>query len=122
MEFSFKRRAMPLAAAVVLALGAAAYAAEPAAPPQVAAAEAGGVTISNFEFQPQLMPVTAGTKVTWVNKDEEPHTVLSADGGATFKSPALDTDDQFSFTFDKPGTYKYFCSLHRHMVGTIVVK
>jgi plastocyanin len=122
MQFLIKRRALPLAAAVALALGAAAYAADPAPAPQVAAAEAGAVTINNFEFQPALMTVTPGTKVTWVNKDEEPHTVLSADGGTTFKSPALDTDDKFSFTFDKPGTYKYFCSLHRHMVGTIVVK
>jgi len=122
MRFIVKRRALPLAAAVVLVLSAAAYAADPAPAPQVAAAEAGAVTISNFEFQPPLMTVAPGTKITWVNKDEEPHTVLSADGGATFKSPALDTDDKFSFTFDKPGTYKYFCSIHRHMVGTIVVK
>jgi plastocyanin len=122
MFFIVKRRAVSLAAAVVLALSVAAYAADPAPAPQVAAAEAGAVTINNFEFQPALMTVTPGTKVTWVNKDEEPHTVLSADGGATFKSPALDTDDKFSFTFDKPGTYKYFCSIHRHMVGTIVVK
>jgi plastocyanin len=122
LMLSFKRRALLLAAAVMLAPCYAAYAADPAAPAQVAAAEAGGVTISNFEFQPQLMTVAPGTKVTWVNKDEEPHTVLSVDGGATFKSPALDTDDQFSFTFAQPGTYKYFCSLHRRMVGTIVVK
>jgi plastocyanin len=122
MDFSLRRRALPLAAAVALALSASANAADPAPAPQVAAAEAGAVTISNFEFQPPLVTVAPGTKVTWVNKDEEPHTVLSADGGATFKSPALDTDDKFSFTFDKPGTYKYFCSLHRHMVGTIVVK
>src|SRR5215472_16436435 len=122
MEFLFKRRALPLAAAVALALSAAAYAADSAPAPQVAAAEPGAVTISNFEFQPPLMTVAPGTKVTWVNKDEEPHTLLSVDGGATFKSPALDTNDKFSFTFDKPGAYKYFCSLHRHMVGTIVVK
>ena len=122
----WRRRALLLAAAVALALsapglGTPAHAADPAAP-QVAAAEANAVTISNFEFQPPLMTVAPGTKITWVNKDEEPHTVLSADGGATFKSPALDTDDKFAFTFDKPGTYKYFCSIHSHMVGTIVVK
>jgi plastocyanin len=116
MKFSFSRRALPLVAAVMFALGAAARAADPA--PQIA----GTVTINNFEFQPPSLTVAPGTKVTWVNKDEEPHTVLSADGGATFKSPALDTDDKFSLTFDKPGSYKYFCSLHRHMVGTIVVK
>ncbi|HWB51786.1 MAG TPA: plastocyanin/azurin family copper-binding protein [Stellaceae bacterium] len=120
--FSSRRRALPLAAAVVLALSPVALAADPSAAPQVAATGAGTVTINNFEFQPPLVTVAPGTTVTWINRDEEPHTVLSADGGATFKSPALDTDDKFAFTFDKPGTYKYFCSLHRHMVGTIVVK
>ena len=119
---TWNRRALPLAAAMVLVLGAAAYAADPASAPQVAAAEPGAVTINNFEFQPQLMTVAPGTKVTWVNKDEEPHTVLSADGGVTFKSPALDTDDKFTFTFDKPGTYKYFCTIHPRMLGTVIVQ
>ena len=125
------RRALPLAAGVALALSASGYAlahADDAAPaPQIAAtqpgaATPGGVTIDNFAFGPATLTVAPGTKVTWTNKDEEPHTVTSADGGLTFKSPALDTDDKFSFTFDKPGTYKYFCSIHPHMVGTIVVK
>ena len=107
---AINRRALPLAAVAMLVFGFAAYAAEPA------------VTISNFAFAPAILSVTPGTKVTWTNKDEEPHTVTSADAGATFKSAALDTDDKFSFTFDKPGTYKYFCSVHPHMVGTIVVK
>ena len=105
------RRALPLAAAGALALGFAAYAADPDA-----------VTISNFAFAPASLTVAPGTKVTWTNDDEEPHTVTSADGGHTFKSPALDTDDKFSFTFNKAGTYKYFCSIHRQMVGTIIVK
>ena len=122
MFFQAKRRALPLAAAVTLVLSAASYAADPAPAPQVAAAEAGSVTINNFEFQPALMTVTPGTKVTWVNKDEEPHTVLSADGGATFKSPALDTDDKFSFTFTKPGTYTYLCTVHPYMTGRVVVQ
>ena len=105
------RRALLLAAAMVFAVGVVAGAAEPST-----------VTINNFAFSPTPLTVAAGTKVTWDNKDEEPHTVVSVDGGQTFKSPALDTDDKFSFTFDKPGTYKYFCSIHPHMVGTIVVK
>ena len=105
---SIKRRALPLAAAVALALSLPADAAEP-----------DGVTISNFAFAPAILTVTPGAKVTWTNKDEEPHTVVSA---GTFKSPALDTDDKFSFTFDQPGTYKYFCSVHPHMIGTVVVK
>jgi|HubBroStandDraft_6_1064221.scaffolds.fasta_scaffold1187364_1 plastocyanin len=107
------RRALPLAAAAMLALNAGAYAADSA--PNT-------VTINDFAFSPMTLTVAPGTRVVWNNKDEEPHTVTSADGGATFKSPALDTDDKFSFTFDKPGTYKYFCSIHPHMVGTIVVK
>ena len=119
---SIKRRALPLAAALMLALSVAAYADETAAPQQVAATAPNAVTIDNFAFAPALLMIAPGTKVTWFNKDEEPHTVTSADGGKTFKSEALDTDDKFSFTFDKPGTYKYFCSIHPHMVGTIVVK
>jgi plastocyanin len=107
------RRALPLAAAAMLVLGTGAYAADGAA---------NTVTISNFAFAPATLAVAPGTRVVWSNKDDEPHTVMSADGGITFKSPALDTDDSFAFTFDKPGTYKYFCSIHPHMVGTIVVK
>ena len=99
---------------MALALAVPAYAADPTEAPQVAAAEPGTVTIDNFAFAPATMTVASGTKIVWNNKDEEPHTVMSADGGMTFKSPAL--------TFDKPGTYKYFCSIHPHMVGTIVVK
>jgi plastocyanin len=122
MMNAIKRRAQPLAAAVMLALSLPAYADEAGQPAQIAAVQPGAVTIDNFAFAPALLIIAPGTKVTWTNKDEEPHTVVSADGGQTFKSPALDTDDKFSFTFDKPGSYKYFCSIHSHMVGTIVVK
>lgn len=80
------------------------------------------VTIDNFAFDPPTLTVAPGTKVVWINKDEEPHTVTSVDKDLPFKSAGLDTDDSFSFTFAKPGTYKYFCSVHPHMVGTIVVK
>jgi plastocyanin len=78
------------------------------------------VSIDNFTFNPQKLTVKAGTTVTWTNKDDEPHTVVS--DRALWKSPPLDTDDHFSFTFDKPGTYKYFCSIHPRMEGEIVVK
>jgi|HubBroStandDraft_6_1064221.scaffolds.fasta_scaffold287151_2 plastocyanin len=122
MMDTIKRRAFTLAAAVALCLSIPAYAADPREAPQVAATAANTVTIDNFAFAPATLTVAPGTKITWTNKDEEPHTVTSADGGHLFKSPALDTDDKFSFTFDKPGTYKYFCSIHPHMVGTIVVK
>ena len=113
MRLVSKRRALPLAAAVVFVFGIGAYA---------GAASPSAVTIANFAFAPTPLTVAPGTTVTWTNSDEEPHTVMSADGGLTFKSPALDTDDKFSFTFDKPGTYKYFCSIHPHMVGTVIVK
>ena len=116
------RRALPLAAAAALALSVPAFAEDASQPTQVAATAPSTVTIDNFAFGPAILAVPVGTKVTWDNKDEEPHTVTSADGGMMFKSPALDTDDKFSFTFDKSGTYKYFCSIHPHMVGTIVVK
>jgi plastocyanin len=79
------------------------------------------VSIDNFTFGPQTLTVKAGTTVTWTNKDDIPHGIGSADN-AFAKSRALDTDDSFSFTFTKPGTYQYFCYIHPHMVGTIVVE
>jgi plastocyanin len=119
---TIKRLALPLAAAAALALAAPAFAENPGQPTQLAATAPSAVTIDNFAFAPAMLTVPPGTTVTWTNKDEEPHTVMSADAGQTFKSPALDTDDKFTFTFDKPGTYKYFCSIHPHMAATIVVK
>ncbi|HEY7662188.1 MAG TPA: cupredoxin family copper-binding protein [Xanthobacteraceae bacterium] len=78
------------------------------------------VKIDNFTFSPQRLTVKAGTTVTWINEDDIPHTVAAST--KAFKSKALDTDDKFSFTFTTPGTYEYFCSLHPHMTGTIVVE
>lgn len=78
------------------------------------------VTIKSFAFGPEAVTVPAGTKVTWINKDNEPHTVVSND--QKFQSEAMDTEDKFSVTFDKPGTYGYFCSLHPHMTGKVIVK
>jgi plastocyanin len=77
------------------------------------------VQIRDFAFEPSTLSVAIGSEVTWVNADEEPHLVVGPAGD--FKSQPLDTGDRFSFRFDKPGTYKYFCSLHPHMTGTIVV-
>jgi len=91
-------------------------------PLQVAAVQPNTVAIDNFAFGPQTLTVAPGTTVSWVNKDDEPHTVVSADDPKLFKSGALDTNDSFAFTFSKPGTYKYFCSIHPHMTGTVVVK
>jgi plastocyanin len=78
------------------------------------------VTIDNFTFSPGRLTVKAGTTVTWVNQDDIPHTVTS--DTKAFKSKALDTDDKFTFTFATPGIYEYFCSLHPHMTGTVVVE
>jgi len=76
--------------------------------------------MKQFMFSPSSITVTAGTTVTWKNLDGEPHTVRSIDN--SFHSDALDQDDTFTFKFDKPGTYRYVCSIHPQMVGTIVVK
>jgi plastocyanin len=79
------------------------------------------VTIDNFSFAPQTLTVKAGTAVTWTNRDDIPHGIGSANN-AFKRSAALDTGDSFSFTFTTPGTYQYFCYLHPHMVGSIVVE
>ncbi len=78
------------------------------------------VKIDNFSFGPATITVAAGTTVTWINRDDIPHTVVSSD--SVFKSKALDTDEKFSYTFSKAGTYSYFCSLHPKMTGQIVVR
>src|SRR5215475_8180164 len=74
------------------------------------------VTIDNFTFNPQRLTVTVGSTITWINKDDIPHAIASS--SALFRSKALDTDDNYSFTFTAPRTYQYFCSLHPHMTGT----
>ena len=78
------------------------------------------VDIDQFTFLPQRITVKAGTTVTWINEDDVPHTIVSS--SKVFKSKALDTADKFSFTFTTPGTYDYFCSLHPHMTGAVVVE
>jgi plastocyanin len=78
------------------------------------------IAIDNFSFTPQEIRVKAGTTITWTNHDDIPHTVVSSDLG--FKSKALDTDDKFTTTLTKPGTYSYFCSLHPKMQGKVIVE
>jgi plastocyanin len=80
------------------------------------------VNIDNFSFSPANLTITTGTTVTWINRDDIPHTVVSSDDPRVFKSKALDTDDRFSFTFTKAGTYSYFCSVHPKMTGRVVVQ
>jgi plastocyanin len=87
-----------------------------AAPPPAATL----VHIGNFTFNQAAITVHPGTTVTWVNDDDIPHTVVAQ--GLAFKSKVLDTGDRFSFTFAKAGQFGYFCSLHPHMTGKVIVK
>jgi len=87
--------------------------AEPAKPNQI--------VIKDFHFSPATLTVKSGEKITWINRDEEPHTVVSVEKQFK-KSPPLDTDQEFSVTAGAPGTYTYFCSVHPKMTGTIVVE
>jgi plastocyanin len=112
-----QRRAIVLAGTILSAailLGIAAVSA--------ARADDANVVIDNFTFSPAEITVAAGTKVSWSNRDDIPHTVTDAGQPRAFKSPPLDTGDAFSFVFSSPGTYHYFCTLHPHMQGTVVVK
>lgn len=91
-----------------------------AASAQEKPASAAEVKIDNFSFGPMAITVSVGTTVTWINRDDIPHTVVSTD--KVFKSKVLDTDEKFSFTFTKPGEYPYFCSIHPKMTGKVVVQ
>ena len=84
-----------------------------------ARAEESEIHIDNFTFEPKELTVKVGTTVTWKNRDDIPHTVVSA---GKFRSKPLDTDDSFAFTFAAAGEYKYFCSLHPHMTGMVKVE
>jgi plastocyanin len=78
------------------------------------------IIVKDFMFNPTPLTVKAGATVTWTNMDDEPHTVVSDTG--TFKSGGMDTNESFSYKFDKPGTYHFTCSIHPRMVGTVVVQ
>ena len=93
------------------------FAATPAPPPAPANME---VKIDNFTFSPATITVPAGTQVTWTNHDDIPHNVVADD--TSFKSKTLDTDEKFSYTFTKPGTYSYLCTIHPKMTGKVVVQ
>jgi amicyanin len=86
----------------------------------VAAQQENVVTIDNFTFAAPEMTVAVGTTVKWINHDDIPHSVV--DKNKAFRSKALDTDDTYSFTFASAGSFDYFCGLHPHMVGKIIVK
>jgi plastocyanin len=78
------------------------------------------VNIKNFDYSPMELDIKAGTTVVWKNRDGEPHTIASTDG--LFRSPALDQNDSYSFTFNRPGVFKYICSIHPKMKATITVR
>jgi plastocyanin len=80
------------------------------------------VVIDNFAFTPAVLTVSAGTKVTWLNRDDVPHTATSTSKPRVFDSKTLDTDEKFSYVFGTRGTYEYFCAVHPHMTGKIIVK
>ncbi len=79
------------------------------------------IGIKDHQFTPATLTISAGSKVTWTNHDEDPHTVAESGAKKRFHSAALDTNDSYSFTFTEPGTYDYFCTLHPMMTGKIVV-
>jgi len=78
------------------------------------------VKIDNFSFGPQTITVPVGATVTWTNKDDVPHTSVSTEG--VFKSKVMDTDEQFSYTFTKAGSYPYYCTIHPKMTGKVLVQ
>ncbi|MBD8898146.1 cupredoxin family copper-binding protein [Rhodanobacter sp. DHG33] len=79
------------------------------------------IEIRNFMFTPKTLVVPVGARVEWINRDEEPHTVVSANGQFA-PSKALDSNDSYAATFGKPGTYVYYCTVHPFMTGTVIVK
>src|SRR5436305_941763 len=95
-------------------------------PPTLAAVPSGAapneVIIDQFTFRPASLAVPMGTRVTWVNRDDVPHTATSTARPKAFDSGTLDTDDRFSHVFTKPGTYKYYCAVHPRMVAQVIVK
>jgi plastocyanin len=107
--------ALPIMIAMILLAGSFSVAAN--AEPSAAAAS---VKIDNFVFGPQTLTVPVGATVTWTNSDDIPHTSVSTEG--VFKSKVLDTDEKFSYTFTKAGTYPYYCTIHPKMTGKIVVQ
>ncbi len=117
MSHLLLRRHAMLASGLLIAAALATYAA-------TAAAGAGdaAVVISGFAFAPAQVTVPVGSRVTWTNRDDTPHTVTSAATPRLFGSEALDTGAQFGRVFDKPGTYRYFCALHPKMQGIVVVR
>src|SRR5579859_4422334 len=104
----------------VLSIGCGAAAGTSAPPPAAAKAVEVKVKVDNFTYDPPTVTVMVGTKVTWTNHDDVPHTVTSTTKPRLLESPTLDTDDSFSHVFKEPGTYKYVCTFHPTMTGTVL--
>src|SRR5213080_4914835 len=109
-----------LSVTVVLAIAAVLMVHPTRAKGEEAKAAATEVSVDNFTFGPETLTVPVNSTVTWVNKDDVPHVIASNDG--LFKSKALDTDDKYSYTFSKAGSYSYYCSIHPKMIGKVVVQ
>jgi plastocyanin len=97
-------------------------AATPAASEPAPQPEPNQVIINDFAYTPAALTVTPGTKVTWINRDDAPHTVTSTAKPRVFHSGTLDSDGRFSHVFTAPGTYEYYCVLHAHMIARVIVK
>jgi len=119
MPFRAFRFTLPVFVAVFALTNPPTQRAAVAAAPAVPVAAAPAVHISNFTFGPALLKVRVGQTVTWTNDDDIPHTIVATDH--SFKSKVLDTGERFSFTFTRPGLVTYFCSLHPHMTGKVMV-
>ena len=114
-------RGFAVGTAAFLALGAAGALAQQAPPAQqVSAVGEAEISIQAFQFVPAILTIKPGTAVTWANRDEEPHNVVSPD--RAFRSKAIDGGEKFTTVFDKPGTYNYICAVHPHMHGKIIVE
>ena len=117
------RRSVSVAIFIAVAvLGIAAIGAQSSAVAAQQKPESVDVKIDNFSFGPASLTISVGSTVTWTNRDDIPHTVVSADDPKVFKSKVLDTDEKFSFTFTRAGTYAYFCSIHPKMTGKVIVQ
>lgn len=117
-----RRTAAALAAFSVTTIGATALAHNGKALAAAAAAMQPAITITNYAFKPATITVKQGTTVTWINKDEDVHTIKGTDGPEGFNSPALESGSRFGLTFHHAGTYHYICTVHPYMHGVVVVR
>jgi plastocyanin len=115
-----KFKSLVMGMAVLIALHLAAHAQTAQAAGQDSKGSTVDVKIDNFSFSPATITIPAGTTVKWTNRDDIPHTVVNDD--QKFESKAFDSDESYSYTFTKPGTYPYFCSIHPKMTGKVIVQ